>query len=419
MSRKPTSLQNNNVDTLDVSALRREFPALVQEVDGHSLVYLDNAATTQKPRAVIDALRTYYERDNANIHRGVHALSVRATGAYETAREKVSRFVGAAHAREIVFVRGTTEAINLVASSWGSANIKSGDTIVLTGMEHHSNIVPWQMLRARTGATLRIAPLTSHGEIDLDAYRALFQNPVKFVALAHVSNAIGTVNPVAEMAGIAHDHGAIVLVDGAQAAAHLAIDVQKLGADFYALSGHKMYGPTGIGALYARSDLLEAMPPWQGGGDMIASVTFAQTTYNVVPHRFEAGTPNIAGAIGFGAAIDYIQSVGFDSLTVHEQSVLDYAVDAVGSLDGVRLIGTPVTRAGVISFVMDGVHPHDAGTVLDGEGIAVRAGHHCSQPLMDFFGVPATTRASFGVYNTHEEVDRLVAGIIRVQELFH
>jgi len=404
--------------TFDVEAARKDFPILRQEVYGKPLVYLDNAATTQKPRAVIDALTHYYETDNSNIHRGVHALSMRATDAYEAVREQVRAFLGAADPNEIVYVRGATEGINLVARTFGAAHVGKGDEVIISNLEHHSNIVPWQILCDERGATLRVVPMDERGDLQLDEYEKLLSPRTRIVAITHVSNAIGTVNPVEKMIDMAHQNGTAVLVDGAQAAPHLPIDVQALECEFYAFSGHKVYGPTGIGALYTRKDILEEMPPYQSGGDMIAMVTFEKTTYNKIPHKFEAGTPNIAGAIGLGAAIDYVTGLGWEALSAHEDDVVRYAVDSIDALSGVRLIGQPERRAGAVSFEIEGVHPHDAGTILDREGIAVRAGHHCSQPVMDFYGVPATVRASFGLYNTRYEVDRLVDGIKKVQEVF-
>jgi len=402
----------------DVEAIRSDFPVLAQQVYGHPLVYLDNAATAQKPQAVIDAIVNYYAHDNANVHRGVHALSMRATDGYEGAREKVRAFIGAGDIKEIVFVRGTSEAVNLVAQSYGRANVSEGDEILISAMEHHSNIVPWQILCKQTGAILRVAPISHEGDILIKEFRALLNKRTKIVAIAHVSNAIGTVNPLEQLIDVAHAHGAVVLVDGAQAAPHLAVDVKALDADFYAFSGHKAYGPTGIGALYVKKHILESMPPYQSGGDMIASVSFEKTTYNAIPHRFEAGTPNIAGAVGLGAAIDYLTTLGRDRIVAYEDEVVAYALDALLSTPGITIVGTPRKRAGVISFTIDGVHPHDAGTILDRDGVAIRAGHHCSQPLMDFYGVPATNRASFGVYNTRDDADRLVTAIKKVQEVF-
>ena len=403
---------------LDVISVRCDFPILEQDVHGKALVYLDNAATSQKPRPVIDAITRYYETTNANVHRGVHTLSVRATELYEGAREKSRAFINAAEAAEIVFVRGTTEAINLVATSFGAARVRAGDEVVISAMEHHSNIVPWQMLCQRTGAVLRVIPMDHSGEIKMDEYRKLLNERTRIVAVSHVSNSLGTVNPVAEMISLAHERGIPVLIDGAQAVPHFRVDVRALDADFYAFSGHKMFGPTGVGVLYARKSLLETLPPYQGGGDMIASVTFEKTTYNVLPHRFEAGTPDIAGVVGLGAAIDYINSLGYDAIESYENELVAYAVDALSSVPGITLIGTPQQRVGVVAFTIEGVHPHDAGMILDHEGIAIRAGHHCTQPVMDFFHVPATNRASFAFYNTRAEVDRLVAALSKVREVF-
>jgi cysteine desulfurase/selenocysteine lyase len=402
----------------DVDKARADFPILHQEVYGKPLVYLDNAATTQKPQTVIDALTRYYTGDNSNIHRGVHALSMRATDAYESVRETVRSFIGAADTDEIVFVRGATEGINLVAATFGAANIGEGDEVVITNLEHHSNIVPWQMICQERGANLRVVPMDNRGVLEIDAYENLLTPRTKIAALSYVSNALGTINPVSDMIRLAHERGIPVLLDAAQAVPHLPVDVQALGCEFLAFSAHKVYGPTGTGVLYARRDILETLPPYQGGGDMISMVTFEKTTYNKIPYKFEAGTPNIAGVIGMGAALDYVSGLGWDGLVAHEEDVIHYAVDAIGGLDGVRLIGTPAQRTGAVSFEIKGVHPHDAGTILDREGIAIRAGHHCSQPVMDFYGVPATVRASFGLYNTRAEVDRLIEGIKKVQEVF-
>jgi cysteine desulfurase/selenocysteine lyase len=415
---KPTASKTDATRTFDVEAVRRDFPVLHQEVYGKPLVYLDNAATTQKPRAVIDALTHYYQMDNSNIHRGVHALSMRATDAYEAARERVRAFLGAAEPAEIVFVRGATEGINLVAGTYGATHVGKGDEVVITNLEHHSNIVPWQILCEQKGARLRVVPIDERGELLLNEYEKMLTPRTRIVAVTHVSNAIGTINPVEKMIDMAHQKGAAVLVDGAQAAPHLPIDVQALDCEFYVFSGHKVYGPTGIGALYARREILEEMPPYQSGGDMIAMVTFEKTTYNRIPHKFEAGTPHIAGAIGLVAALDYVTSLGWGGLSAHEDDVVRYAVEKIGAMSGVRLVGHPTRRTGAVSFEIVGVHPHDAGTILDREGIAVRAGHHCSQPVMDFFRVPATVRASFGLYNTRGEVDRLVGGIEKVLEVF-
>jgi len=407
------------VSPLDVKRLREDFPILHQTVrDGRPLVYLDNAATTQKPRAVIDAIRRYYERDNANIHRGVHELSERATAAYEGARALVQRFIGASSPREIIFTRGTTEAINLVAQSFARPRVRPGDEILISTMEHHSNIVPWQMLCEQTGAVLRVVPIDDRGDLVMDELAARLSERTRLLALVHVSNALGTVNPVREIVALAHERGVPVLLDGAQAVAHARVDVRDLGCDFYAFSGHKLYGPTGIGVLYGRSELLEAMPPWQGGGDMIASVTFEKTTYNTLPYKFEAGTPHIAGGIGLGAAIEYVNAVGLDAIAAYEAELLDYATRGVSSVPGVRLIGTARRKSGVVSFVVNGVHAHDVGTILDQEGVAIRTGHHCAQPVMERFGVPATARASLALYNTRDDVDALVAALRKVAEVF-
>ena len=402
----------------DVGRVREEFPALKQLVHGKPLVYLDNAATTQKPQLVIDAITHFYQEDCSNIHRGVHLLSERATKAYEDARLAVQQFINAADPAEVIFVRGTTEAINLVAHSYGRTHVQAGDAVLISAMEHHSNIVPWQILCEERGARLRVVPMNGRGELLLDEYEKLLTPRTKLVAVSHVSNALGTVNPVRQIIAMAHEHGIPVLVDGAQAVPHLQVDVQELDCDFYAFSGHKMYGPTGVGVLYGKKRLLEAMPPYQGGGDMISSVTFEKTTYNRLPFKFEAGTPNIAGVIGLGAAIEYLGRIALERVPVHENYLLAYATERISSLPGVRLIGTAQEKAAVLSFVLEGVHPHDIGTVLDQEGIAVRTGHHCAQPVMQFFGVPATARASFALYNTEEEVDALMRGICKVQEIF-
>ena len=402
----------------DVEAIRRDFPILARFVHGKRLVYLDNAATTQKPIAVLEAERGVYERFYANIHRGVHLLSVESTDAYEAVRGKVRELLHARDQKEIIFVRGTTEAINLVAQTYGRRHVGPGDEVLITALEHHSNIVPWQMLCEEKGAALRVAPIDTRGEVRLDAFQALLTDRTRLVAVAHVSNALGTVNPIREMVGMAHERGVPILVDGAQAVPRLPVDVQELGCDFYAFSGHKAYGPSGVGVLWGRASLLDAMPPWQGGGDMISSVTFEKTAYNVLPYKFEAGTPNIAGVIGLGAAIDYVRALGLDRIDAHEEDLLTYATRRVEEIPGVRIIGTASRKAAVLSFTIEGVHPHDIGTVLDRLGVAVRTGHHCAQPVMDFFGVPATARASFGLYNTREEVDVLVAGIHDVIRMF-
>lgn len=409
---------SHTATTVDVARIRQDFPALDQLVHGKPLAYLDNAASAQTPVQVIDAIRSFYERDRANVHRGVHELSQRATHSYEQARVKVQRFLNAAELEEIIYVRGATEGINLVASSWGQANIKAGDEILVSALEHHSNIVPWQMLCQRTGAKLRVIPMNREGELLQDEYSAMLSERVKLVAVNHVSNALGTINPIKQMIAQAHAVGAVTMIDGAQATPHMKVDVRDLDADFYCFSGHKVYGPTGIGALYGKRKLLEAMPPYQGGGDMIAYVTFEKTTYNELPYKFEAGTPNIADAIGLGAAVDYAQSVGLDNIAAYEAELLDYATERVGAIDGVRLVGTAKHKASVLSFLIGDVHAHDAGTILDREGVAVRAGHHCAQPVMDYFCVPATTRASFAFYNTREEIDALCRGIAKVKELF-
>jgi len=404
--------------TLDVEAVRADFPALTVDVRGKKLAYLDTAASAQKPNAVIDAEMECYRSSYANVHRGVHYLAEKATEGYEGARKKVQHFLNAAGANEIVFVRGTTEGVNLVASTWGRENIGEGDAILITEMEHHSNIVPWQMLCAQVGARLDVAPINDRGEVILEEFEKLITDRTKLVAFGHISNALGTINPVEKMIEMAHAKGAKVLIDGAQAAPHTKIDVQALDVDFYAISAHKMYGPSGIGALYAKIDLLNEMPPYQGGGEMITKVTFDQTEYNVPPHKFEAGTPNIAGAHGFGAAVDYVVGLGYEAIQAHEEDLLAYGTEKLSAMEGVRLIGTAENKASVLSFEIEGVHPHDIGTILDRDGIAVRVGHHCAQPVMDHFGVPATARASLAVYNTREEIDRLVEGIKGVQEMF-
>ena len=384
---------------------------------GKPLVYLDNAATSQKPTAVIETLERYYRETNANIHRGIHTLAERATAQYEQAREKVAGFVNAAETREIVFTRGTTESVNLVAQAYLRPKLAEGDEIIVSEMEHHSNIVPWQLVAEQTGARIRVIPMTDDGELRLDAYEALFSARTRLVAVGHVSNALGTINPVADMVATAHAHGVPVLVDGAQAVPHMAVDVRALDADFYCFSGHKMFGPTGIGALYAKADLLEAMPPYQGGGEMISKVTFDGTEFNVVPHRFEAGTPHIAGAIGMGAAIDYLAAVGLAPIAAHEADVLGYAHERAREVEGLHIIGTAASKAGVLSFVIDGIHFNDLGMLIDQEGVAIRTGHHCAMPVMDHFGIPGTARASFAFYNTRADVDRLVDGIARVREM--
>jgi cysteine desulfurase/selenocysteine lyase len=402
----------------DVARIRREFPILSQRVRGKPLVYLDNAATTQKPASVIEAVKRYYEEDNANVHRGVHLLSERATRAYDDARARVARFLGAADPAEVVFVRGTTEAVNLVAQTFGRRRVGPGDDVLVTHLEHHSNFVPWQMLCEEKGATLRVAPVTDAGDLDLDALEGMLGPRTRLLAVTQVSNALGTVNPVAEIVARAHAKGVPVLVDGAQGAPHCGFDVRASGADFYALSGHKMYGPTGIGVLWGRREHLEAMPPWQGGGDMILSVTVEKTVYNRIPHKFEAGTPDISGAIGLGAAVDWIESVGIEAIAAHERALLDHAVAALREVPDLRLIGTPRERAGVVSFLVGDIHPHDLGTILDRHGVAIRAGHHCAQPLMRRYGLAATARASVAAYNTHEEIDALVRALHAARDVF-
>ena len=402
----------------DVAAVRHDFPILATKVYGKPLVYLDNAASAQKPRVVVDTERDVYEKGYANIHRGVHWLSVHATDAYDAAREKARRFLNASLASEIVFVRGTTEAINLVAQTYGRSRVGAGDAVLITGLEHHSNIVPWQMLCAEKGARLDVAPIDDAGDVDLDALERLLTPRTRIVSVAHLSNALGTVVPVRRIAELAHARGIPVLVDGAQSAPRMPVDVQELGCDFYALSSHKLYGPTGVGVLYGRAELLDAMPPYQGGGDMIRSVTFEKTTYAAPPHKFEAGTPNIAGGIAFGAALDYVTAIGLDRIAAHERDLLDDATEKLSAIEGLRIVGTAKEKAGVLSFVLEGVHPHDIGTVLDREGIAIRTGHHCAQPVMDRYGLPATARASFGLYNTRGEVDALVAAIHKVIGMF-
>ncbi len=403
---------------LDVERLRQDFPILRKTINGKPLVYLDNAATTQKPRAVIDAVSGYYESINANIHRGVHRLSVEATAAYERARGKVQRFIGAARPEEIIFTRSATEAINLVAQAYGRSTLRSGDEIVVSGMEHHSNIVPWQILCEQVGAVLRVVPFSDAGELCLDEYEKLLGPRTRFVAMVHVSNALGTINPVGRIIDLAHGRGIPVLLDGAQAAPHLPVDVGALDCDFFALSAHKMFGPTGVGVLYGKHDLLESMPPYQGGGDMILSVTFEKTIYNKLPHKFEAGTPDIAGVVGFGATIDYLNEIGMEQIAAYEQGLLEYATQVVSAIPQVRLIGTAREKASVLSFVVEGIHPHDVGTILDQEGVAIRTGHHCAQPVMQRYGVTATARASLSFYNTRAEIDTLAAGIRKAVEIF-
>jgi cysteine desulfurase / selenocysteine lyase len=402
----------------DVDKIRADFPILTRTIHGKPLVYLDNAATTQKPQAVIDSMIRYYTAENSNIHRGVHTLSELATESYEQSRVTVQRFLNAADSREIIFVRGATEGINLVAQTWGRANIRRGDEIVISAMEHHSNIVPWQILCEQQGASLRVAPVNDAGELLFDEFEKLLGPKTRLVAMAHVSNALGTVNPVRKIVQAARRVNARVLLDGAQAVPHMPVDVRAIDCDFYVFSGHKIYAPTGIGILYGKAELLEVMPPYQGGGDMISSVTFEKTLYNRLPHKFEAGTPHVSGAIGLGAALEYVNSIGLDRIALHEKQVLAHGTKRLLEIPGLRLIGTAREKEGILSFVLEGIHPHDVGTILDQEGIAIRTGHHCAQPLMERFGVPATARASLALYNTMEEMDALAAGIEKVREVF-
>ena len=404
--------------TFNVNQIRNDFPILKQQVNGCPLVYLDNGATSQKPQSVIDAIVNYYSTTNSNVHRGVHTMSQQATDGYEGARAKVRQFINASDDREIIFTRNTTEGINLVAHSYGRQNIGPGDDIIVSNMEHHSNIVPWQMLCEETGANLRVVPIDDAGELLMDEYEKMLSSRTKLVSITHVSNALGTILPAALIARMAHAHGAPVLFDGAQAVPHMPVDVQELDCDFYVFSGHKLFGPTGIGILYGKAEYLEAMPPFLGGGEMIKSVTFEKTIYNDLPYRFEGGTPDIAGAIGLGAAIDYVNDLGFDQITAHEDELLRYGTDALSTIEGLKIIGTAEHKAGILSFVMDLAHPHDIGTILDEQGIAVRTGHHCAQPVMQRFQIPATARASLAFYNTKEDIDALVKGIDRVIEVF-
>ncbi len=415
----PPHLRRNATreSVFDVEKVRRDFPILLETVHGRPLVYLDNAATSQKPDAVIDAIADYYRHDNANIHRGVHLLSQRATREYEQARGRVHKFLNTRRTSEVIFVRGATEAINLVAQTYGRAHVGSGDEVVITAMEHHSNIVPWQMLCQEKGAVLRVAPINDAGELLVDELEKLLSPRTKILSITHLSNALGSIVPVRELVSLAHARGIPVLVDGAQAVPHLPVDVQDLDCDFYAFSGHKIYGPTGIGVLYGKAELLESMPPWQGGGDMISSVTFEKTRYNKIPYKFEAGTPDIAGVIGLGAAIAYVERIGLNAIAEHEDRLLKYATESISSIGGVRLIGTAAKKAGVLSFAMEHIHPHDLGSILDHEGIAVRTGHHCAQPVMDRFHVPATVRASLALYNTKSEIDALAEGIEKAKRL--
>jgi len=405
--------QKINIDTV-----RADFPTLHQEVNGKPLVYFDNGATSQKPRQVIDRIKQYYDLENSNVHRGVHHLSQVATFAYEAPRKVIQKALNAKHEHEVIYTKGTTDGINLVAQSYGRKHFKEGDEIILSGMEHHSNIVPWQMIAEEKGATIKVIPVTDEGELDMEAYKGLLNEKTAFVSVVHVSNSLGTINPVEEIIQLAHEVGAPVLIDGAQVIQHAPVDVQALDCDFFAFSGHKVFGPTGIGILYGKEELLNDMPPYQGGGDMIKTVRFEGTTYNDLPHKFEAGTPNIAGGIGLGAAFEYLQSIGYQWIEQQEKEILEYATEKLQAIPGLRIIGTAKEKSGVISFLIGDIHPYDGGTILDQLGIAVRTGHHCTQPLMARFGVPGTMRASFAFYNTKEEVDRLVEGILRVKKMF-
>ncbi|MBI1368707.1 MAG: SufS family cysteine desulfurase [Planctomycetes bacterium] len=404
--------------SFDVPRVRADFPILATKVHGKPLVYLDNAATSQKPQCVIDAIDDYYRSTNANIHRGVHYLAEKATEAYEGARAKMARFLGADHAHEIIFTRGTTESINLVAQSFGRSTLKPGDEVLITWLEHHSNIVPWQMVCEQTGATLMVVPINDRGELDMNAFESLLTERTKIVAVNHISNALGTINPIKRIIDRAHQAGAVVLIDGAQAAPHLKIDVRALGCDFYALSGHKMYGPTGIGILWGREALLEKMPPYQGGGDMIASVTFQKTVYNNLPYKFEAGTPHICGGIALGVAADYLAAIDYTAMNAHEHALTEYGTQQLSQIEGLRLIGTAAEKVSVLSFTLEGIHPYDMAPVLDREGVAVRTGHHCAQPVMDRFHIPATVRASVAMYNTREDIDALIAALAKVRRMF-
>ena len=403
----------NNVAQYDVESIRNDFPILGRQIHGKPLVYLDNGASSQRPKQVINAISDLYEAHYANIHRGVHQLSQEASRLYEDARVAVRGFINAACVHEVIFTRGTTEAINLVAQSYARPRLKKGDEILITHMEHHSNIVPWQIVCQQTGAELKVVPITDKGELEMDRFAELLSEKTRLVAVGHVSNALGTVNPIKKIVDLAHAQGVPVLVDGAQAAPHIPVDVQKLDCDFYAFSGHKVYGPTGIGVLYGKERLLSDMPPYQGGGDMILSVSFEGTTYNTLPYKFEAGTPNIAGAIGLGAAIEYVQKVGLGAIAAHEHGLLEYATSRLKQIDGLRIIGEADQKAGLVSFVLDAVHPHDIGTFLDADGVAIRTGHHCAQPVMERFKVPATARASFAMYNTFHEIDVLAEAIVK------
>ena len=413
-----TNIENNLKPSLDVERIRQDFPILHQEINGKPLVYLDNAATSQKPKQVIEALDNYYKQDNANFHRGVHTLSERATADYEQARGKVRDFINASSEKEIIFVRGASEGINLIAQSYGRTNLKPGDEIIISTMEHHSNIVPWQLLCEQTGAVLKIIPINDDGELIMEEFEKLLGPKTKIVSVVHISNALGTINPVQHIIDRAHEHNAVAIIDGAQAAPHTDVDVQALDCDFYVFSGHKLFGPTGIGVLYGKTHLLEAMPPWQGGGDMIKMVSFEETMYADPPYKFEAGTPHIAGVIGLGAAIDYVNTIGLDVIAAYEHDLLEYATAKASGVEGLRLIGTAKKKVSILSFIMEGVHPHDIGTILDHEGVAIRTGHHCAMPVMTHFNVPATARASFAFYNTFEEVDRMIEAMEKAREVF-
>ena len=409
----------NQTEGFDVEKIREDFPILHQEINGKPLVYLDNAATSQKPKSVIDSIEKYYRGYNSNIHRGVHTLSENATEAYESARIKVRDFIHANSTKEIVFVRGATEAINLVAQSFGRNTLGSDDEIIITELEHHANIVPWQLLSQQTGAKLKYVPINDNGELVESEYKKLLNEKTRIVAVGHISNALGTINPIENMINLAHEYGAKVLIDGAQATSHTSVDVKKLDCDFYVFSGHKLFGPTGIGVLYGKEDLLEKMPPYQGGGDMIKMVTMKETQYNELPHKFEAGTPNISGVIGLGAAIDYVNKIGLENIGNHEKQLLDYANQMASEITGLKFIGTAKNKTSILSFTLDGIHPHDVGTILNNEGIAIRTGHHCAMPVMEYFQIPATSRASFSFYNTHAEVDVLIEGINKCSKVFN
>ena len=409
----------NQTEGFDVEKIREDFPILHQEINGKPLVYLDNAATSQKPKSVIDSIERYYRGYNSNIHRGVHTLSENATEAYESARIKVRDFIHANSTKEIVFVRGATEAINLVAQSFGRNTLGSDDEIIITELEHHANIVPWQLLSQQTGAKLKYVPINDNGELVESEYKKLLNEKTRIVAVGHISNALGTINPIENMINLAHEYGAKVLIDGAQATSHTSVDVKKLDCDFYVFSGHKLFGPTGIGVLYGKEDLLEKMPPYQGGGDMIKMVTMKETQYNELPHKFEAGTPNISGVIGLGAAIDYVNKIGLENIGNHEKQLLDYANQMASEIPGLKFIGTAKNKTSILSFTLDGIHPHDVGTILNNEGIAIRTGHHCAMPVMEYFQIPATSRASFSFYNTHAEVDVLIEGINKCSKVFN